>query len=182
MTCQRQPTIVPAPIAGNLAAGSGPVKRAGYNLLRDSPSTMKIRPDQLAVFADRANAQFEHRLAAYLAQKHGNLIVYTKPALRRLRSIGVPELLPLVRHCIHRAKQWGMAWESSIAAFTVLMFINGPNFDQDPTVGAELQNPAVPADSLPDHLTKKIPELAWIRIRATYGRGWDEMSPADQDG
>jgi len=143
---------------------------------------MEIRKDQLTTFKDRADAQFENRLTAHLSQRHGNLLVYTKPVPRRIRVLSLSELLPLVRVCIDRARRWGMAWESSIAAFTVLMFINGPNFDEDPAVRGELQNSAIPADSLPDHIAKAIPKTAWPRIRARYRHGWDEMSRVGQNG
>jgi hypothetical protein len=141
-------------------------------LLVKSGEGMVVRPKQMAVFAEEANQRFERHLADHLRERHGNLPVHTSTSTMPLKSIEDSDLLALVRECIDKARGWGLTWESSIAAFAVLMFLNGPDFDQQPAIRAELENRAVPADSLPDHVASAVPETVWQQVRADYHGGW----------
>lgn len=55
-------------------------------------------------------------------------------------------LLLRVRHCIARARSYGLSWESSITAFVLHMLSIGPEFDKQPVIQRVLRDESIPVD------------------------------------
>ena len=56
------------------------------------------------------------------------------------------ELLLRVRHCIAKARSYGLTWESSISIFVTHMLSINPEFDKHPAIQRVLQDEAIPVD------------------------------------
>jgi hypothetical protein len=62
---------------------------------------------------------------------------------------------------VARAKSHGFQTETSVIAFAALMFVAGPNFDQQPAIKAALADPAVSPDERMKRLMSHTKEEDW---------------------
>jgi len=86
----------------------------------------------------------------------------------------------MARFGVAKAKKYGLTWQSSLAGFTVLMFLYGPDFDRNPLVQRELTDATVPDEIRVDHLCAVIPDKVWDDIRRTQEPdGWQRACAED---
>lgn len=126
---------------------------------------MELRDDQLGAFsADRAR-QREARLAAHLRARHGDLVAgLSDEALSRRVRVGV-----------RRAATHGITWDSTLAAYLVLMLRVSPRFDEHPVVRAILDFEDLPPDLRIDALMAVTDDEHWEEIAAARDeRAWEE--------
>ncbi|MFT3768642.1 MAG: hypothetical protein QM820_24615 [Minicystis sp.] len=125
---------------------------------------MNIRTEQLDVLrADRAR-QREVRLAEHLRAAHGDLVA----------GLSDEALLHRVHAGVRRAQAYGITWDSTLAAFLVLMFRAAPNFDEHPIVQAVLRFEDLEPDLRIDALMAVTDDEHWEEIAAKRDdRAWE---------
>ena len=86
----------------------------------------------------------------------------------------------MVRCGVGQARSYGMTWESSLAAFVVLMFEVAPNFEEHPLIRRVLQLPSVPPDSRIEELWKRTLDVHWQAARQNYDPdAWHPVGAVD---
>jgi hypothetical protein len=134
---------------------------------------LKIRPEQMDSFAETAQAAFVRRVAVYLREKHSEVIVELPDATLAVKQIPEDMLCEMARRGVERAREYGMAWESSITAFVVLMFVAAPNFDDHPLIQRTLKDESIPPDSRIDQLWERTTDQNWEAVERGYDpQGW----------
>lgn len=90
---------------------------------------LSIRAEQMSFIESETQERFVRQIVAHLLAEYSSATV-TLPSEERFTVNTLPKetLLELVRVGIARARTFKMTFESSIAAFTVLMFEISPNF------------------------------------------------------
>lgn len=90
---------------------------------------LSIRTEQMSFIESETQEKFVRRIAAHLLAEYSNAAVILPDGGKSTVS-GLPKetLLELARIGIARARTFKMTFESSIAAFTALMFEISPNF------------------------------------------------------
>ena len=135
---------------------------------------LKIRAEQIQAFQEEAEISFVRRLVEYLQQRHGNVIVQLPQGPAIVKQVPNEALHEMARNGIARAREYGMNWESSLAAFVVLMFISAPNFDEHPTVRRVLQDKGIAPESRVNHLLERISQHEWETINKDYDvKAWN---------
>jgi uncharacterized caspase-like protein len=71
------------------------------------------------------------------------------------------EILRRAGVAVARAKGHGFQKEASVAAFAALMFLVGPNFDEQANIRAALRIPGLPADTCMQRLMANTKEDDW---------------------
>jgi hypothetical protein len=134
---------------------------------------MVIRGEQMKLFQAESKTRFITQLQAHLRSRYPGVSILTAKGPVPLIELADAALETMVRSGVARAKTYGLTWQSSLAGFTVLMFLYGPEFDRNPLVQRELTDPTVPDEARVDHLCKVIPDTAWDDIRgARQPDGW----------
>lgn len=116
----------------------------------------KIRNDQLKAFDDEAEKSFRRKVLEHLKAEHPESV----------EGVDEKDLEIMVANGIGRARSHGFTWESSVAAFVMLMFEVAPNFDQHPAFRQHLED-------------KKLEEME--RIEAIFNFVTDEEWAEAQD-
>jgi hypothetical protein len=138
---------------------------------------LKIRPEQIQVFQEEAEISFARRLVEYVRQRHANVVVQLPQGPAIVKQIPNDALHEMVRNGIARAREYGMSWESSLAAFVVLMFVSVPNFDQHPTVRRVLEDKGIAPESRINHLLERVSQQEWEAIKKNYDvKAWNLSS------
>jgi hypothetical protein len=133
----------------------------------------------MEALARQSERDFENRLVEHVRTRRGKLKVPTPAGGTAVAELPESEIRQMVRLGIAKARQYGMTWQSSVAAFTVLMFDVGPSLDQHPTVRAELTHPDVPDQSRVEHLVAAVPATVWQEVRKSYdGQAWSSACGA----
>src|SRR4051794_22899256 len=89
-----------------------------------------IRPEQLSVIQTSAEEKFVLRLGEHLRTHYSKAVVKTaEDQQSTIGELSDENFYPLVRIGIERARSHNFSYESSISAFTALMFEVAPNFD-----------------------------------------------------
>lgn len=140
---------------------------------------MKIRPKQMDVLDDYGRQSFEKRLAEHVRTHYAARPVGTSAGVFQVSELPMDCLLAMVRHSIERARGYGITWESAAAAYTALMFVVGPSFDEHPKIRRELLDPDVPNNSKMDHLGYVIPQSTWQEAKEAQGpQAWSVACPS----
>jgi hypothetical protein len=116
-----------------------------------------------------AQENFVRRIVAHLLTEYPKALV-TLPTDEEFTVDELPEerLYDLVRTGIARARRYGMTFESSIAAFTVIMFEIAPNFDRHRLCQVLLTDEQIEPNARLDELLNVLTEKNWESIRADY--------------
>ena len=90
---------------------------------------LTIRAEQMSEIEQGTQEKFVQRIAAHLLAEYPDAMVIL-PSQEKFTVDTLPKetLSELVRVAIARAREFRMVFESSIAAFTVIMFETAPNF------------------------------------------------------
>jgi hypothetical protein len=131
----------------------------------------QIREEQMQAFQREADVVFERRLAGEIRARQADTVVRLPGRTLTVRELPEATLQEMVRDGIERARGYGMTFESSLAAFVVLMFVVAPNFDEHPVVQRRLSDEKVQADARVQGLAKEVPEADWEAARDSYDPG-----------
>lgn len=129
---------------------------------------MRIRPEQFEAFQSVAEAAFTDKVTEYIRDYHAEDIVKFETSTLLVKHIPTETLQIMVQDGCIRARQYGLTWESNLAAFIVLMFVVAPNFDTYPPIHRLLQDNTIPADSRIDQLWKFTTEQDWEAAKQRY--------------
>jgi hypothetical protein len=141
-------------------------------------SNVKIRSEQMEVFDAIRQRDFERQIAEHLKAQHGGIAIPTTNGPIAVSDLSTDNLVTMVRYCIAKARAYGVTWESGLAAYAVLAFRLGPNFDEHPAIRRELTNAAVPANSILDHLCCVISAKQWDEAKTACGvEAWANACP-----
>lgn len=86
----------------------------------------------------------------------------------RVQSIAPARLRSMVRLCILRAREEGVAETENIAAYAALMFVISPMFDSQPAIAAVLNDGSFAKSELIAQLFERVPNDAWEDAVAMY--------------
>lgn len=73
---------------------------------------------------------------------------------------------------IERARQFGFEKPATVVAYVSLLFVAGPQFDQQPAIRKALMEPSVPPDVRMTKLFERTRESDWDEA-ATLPQAWD---------
>lgn len=130
---------------------------------------LSIRAEQMSVIEAVAEEKFVRRIAAHLLEEYPTAIVIL-PGDEKFTVAELPEetLHDLIRVGIERARRHKMTFESSIAAFTAVMFEVAPNFDTHRLCQVLLDDEETEPNTRLDELLNVLTEKNWESIRADY--------------
>ena len=129
---------------------------------------LTIRNEQMAIFLDHSEKEFAKRLAYAVRDCHANVVVRLPQGPCRVAEIPIAALCTIVQEGIHRAKRYGMSYETSFSDFIALMFIAAPNFDDHSQIRDVLSDPALVPDLRMDFLWGRISDETWTEIENSY--------------
>lgn len=125
---------------------------------------MNIRRDQADTLRAERERQREARIAEHLRTEHGDLVA----------DLSGEALIHRVRAGILRARAYGITWDSTLAAYLVLMLRVAPNFDEHPVVRAVLGFEELAPDLRLDALMEVTEDEHWEEIAARRDeRAWE---------
>ncbi|HKV38185.1 MAG TPA: hypothetical protein VJX67_03150 [Blastocatellia bacterium] len=130
--------------------------------------TLKIRPEQFDAFKEIADAAFARRLVQYVRDHHPEAVVKFSSGQSTISRLRDDVIRTMIKAGIARARAYGMTWESSIAAFVVLMFLTAPNFDQHPLIERVLKDQEVGPDSRIENLWHRVSGQNWRAVESYY--------------
>ena len=122
----------------------------------------------MAEIQTAAEENFERRIAAHLREKYAKTIVSLPDKKLPVDELPEGTLLSLVRTGIERARTYGLSFESSIAAFSAIMFEVAPNFDTHKLSQVILNDENTEPNARLDELLEILTEGNWETIRKTY--------------
>lgn len=131
---------------------------------------MNIRTDQADTLRVERARQREVRLAEHLRDRHGDLVA----------GLSTDELLQRVRAGIRRAGAHGITWDSTLAAYLVLMFRAAPNFDEHPVVRAVLGHEELAPDLRLAALMEVTDDEHWEEIAAQRDESAWDRAPGER--
>lgn len=145
---------------------------------------LSIRPEQRLVIETLAQENFVRRIVAHLLAEYPKAVV-TLPTDEEFTVDELPEekLDELVRTGMARARRYELTFESSIAAFTAIMFEIAPNFDGHRLCQVLLNDEQVEPNARLDEMLNVLTEKNWESIRADYDpKAWImEEEPAGNE-
>jgi hypothetical protein len=130
---------------------------------------LSIRAEQMSVVEAVAQENFVRRIAAHLLEDYREAVV-TLPGDEKftVNDLSEETLHDLIRTGISRARRYGMTFESSISAFTAVMFEVSPNFDTHRLCQVLLNDEEVEPNNRLDELLEVLTEKNWESVRADY--------------
>ncbi len=130
---------------------------------------LSVRPEQKLVVETVAQENFVRRIVAHLLAEYPKALV-TLPTDEKFTVDELPEekLDDLVRTGIARARGHGLTFESSISAFTAVMFEIAPNFDEHRLSQVLLNDENIEPNARLDELLDVLTEKNWESIREDY--------------
>lgn len=134
---------------------------------------MIIRAEQMDVFRSAAEENFEQRLIRHLRENYADSVVRLPETESPLSELSEETLHSLVKVSIERARSYGLSFESSISAFSALMFEAAPNFDAHNLSSLCLHDENIAPNERIDEILNLLTEEHWERIRKDYdARAW----------
>lgn len=144
---------------------------------------MIIRSAQMEVFESTAEDDFVRRLGEHLLEDYAETPVRLPEQEEATTVEKLPEdvLHRLIRSGIARARKYGLTFESSISAYTAVMFEAAPNFDRHNMSQLCLRDEEVDPNERLDEILKLLNETNWEKIRADYDPDAWEMPEAGEE-
>lgn len=127
-----------------------------------------IRPEQMSVINAAAEEKFARRLEAHLRSHYPNAAVILPDQESTVKELAEETLNPLVKISIERARSNGFTYESSISAYSALMFEVAPNFDMHELVQPFLADENIEPNARLKPMLEKLTEKDWEEIRKSY--------------
>lgn len=129
---------------------------------------MIIRAEQMSVFQTAAEENFERKLAAHLLANYGAAVVHLPETDSAVGELSEETLHSLVKISIERARSYGLTFESSISAFSAIMFETAPNFDKHNLSNLCLNDENITPNDRVNEILALLTEEHWERIRNDY--------------
>lgn len=129
---------------------------------------LKVRAEQLDAFQSAADAALIRKMAKYVGERHAEDVVKIPSGIFLVKHLSDETLQQMIQTGCERARAYGLTWESSLAAFIVLMFVVAPNFDTRPAIQQILQEQTIPPNSRMDQLWRLTSEEEWDRANQNY--------------
>src|SRR5882762_6741284 len=144
---------------------------------------LTIRNDQIQSFDNVADEMFVDRVSQYLREHHADTAIQLPEAASTVQDLNDETLHDLVCHGITRAREYGISYESTLAAFVVLQFETAPNFDDHPLLHRVLKDDRVEPNLRIDRLLERATPENWEAVKARYdAAAWLGASHALVDG
>lgn len=129
---------------------------------------MIIRSKQMEAFESAAEENFVRRLTEHLLENYAEAIVRLPDQESAVDNLPKETLDLLVRRSIERARRYDLSFESSISAFSAVMFEAAPNFDDHSVSRLCLNDANIEPNDRLGELLKLLTEKHWEKIRADY--------------
>jgi hypothetical protein len=142
---------------------------------------MLIRAEQMAVFQKRADDDFARRLGAHLRENYETTVVRLPDKETTVAELSDDELNALVNIGIERSRQNGFSYESTISAFTAIMFDVAPNFSEHEIAQPILKDENAEPNSRIDKLLEQLTEEDWNTIKNSYDASAWKPKSEDND-
>lgn len=144
---------------------------------------MIIRTEQLDTFEKAAEDRFVTDLAGHLRQDYAAAQVRLPERETTVAELSDEELYPLVRQGIRRARYYELTHESTISAFTAVMFEVAPNFDRHNMSQICLKDKTIDPNERLDEILNLLTDEHWDKIRDDYDvNAWEEdLEKADEE-
>jgi len=146
---------------------------------------MLIRAEQMTVFEATAEEKFARRLTVHLLENYPTAVVRLPDTESAVNELPAETLHSLVIVSIERARSYGLTFESSISAFSAVMFEVAPNFDTHRLSQVMLHDENIEPDARLDELLEVLTEKNWETIRGDYDvNGWQSKAATEdsEDG
>ena len=127
---------------------------------------LQIQPTQLAQFEEVAQAQFCGSIIDRLLAQHGPAVVHFSKGDVEVAAIPRVRLRAMVEAALYRGRGRGLSWASTLTAFTLLMFLVSPDFDDHPEIRRALDDGTVPPDYCMRDIVESMTDAGWAAIRA----------------
>lgn len=126
---------------------------------------------------EAADEKFERGLAAHILENYAAAVVRTPELESTVGELPEETLHSLIKISIDRAKSFELTYQSSISAFSALMFEVAPNFDRHNLCNICLKDQSVDANDRIDEILKLLTEEHWENIRSDYdANAWNATS------
>lgn len=123
-----------------------------------------------------AEEKFVRRITAHLLEEYPTAAVKLPDMETTVAGLPEETLQSLVRSSVERARSYSLDQESSIAAFSTLMFEVAPNFDKHNLSQVLLNDESVEPNVRLDELLEVLTEKNWETVRKTYDpEAWFEQ-------
>lgn len=142
---------------------------------------LSIRAEQRMVVEAVAEENFARRLAKHLLDEYPKTVVIL-PGDEKFTVDELPQetLHELARAGIARARSYGKTFESSISAFTAVMFEVSPNFDTHRLCQVLLNDEEFEPNDRIDEILNVLTEKNWETIKEDYDpNAWKEERETD---
>lgn len=144
---------------------------------------MIIREEQMTAFEDSAEQNFVQRLAEHLRQNYADAVVRLPDQEdSTLPELPDEKLHSLVEFSIEKARSYEMTFESSISAFSAVMFRAAPNFDKHSMSKLCLKDKNIEPNKRLDEVLEILTEEHWEKIREDYDpNAWEEEPESSEE-
>lgn len=122
----------------------------------------------MQVFETAAEENFVRRLAAHLRENYSTATVRLPDSESAVSELSEEELNSLVKISVERARSYKLTYESSISAYSAIMFEVSPNFDLHRLSQVMLTDENFEPDTRLNELLVVLSEKNWETIRADY--------------
>lgn len=129
---------------------------------------MIIRSKQMEVFESAAEEDFVQRLTTHLLESYANSVVRLPDQESSVDKLPKETLELLVGRSIEHARSYDLSFESSISAFSAIMFDVAPNFDKYGMCQLCLKDENIEPNARISELLKLLSETHWEKIRTDY--------------
>jgi hypothetical protein len=139
---------------------------------------MRISAHQMAVLDACGREKFPAQVASYIRAQHSQCAVQSPRGVYAVKDLPDAVLLRLIATALQRGQSHGLTWQSTLNAFTTLMFKVAPNFDQHPKIAAALAPDMRPPDFRMLELPGIVTPVEWQQAADVYDPGaWTSSAP-----
>lgn len=142
---------------------------------------MIIRSEQMTVFEESAEESFRRRLSSHLLEQYPKTIVKLPDSESAVEDLPDETRRSLIGVSIERARSYGLNFESSIAAFSALMFEVAPNFDAHQLSQLFLNDEEIEPNARVDELLEHLTEKNWETIKNNYDVNAWQLNSEEQN-
>lgn len=143
---------------------------------------MIIRSAQMEVFESAAEEDFVRRLGTHLRENYANSMVRLPDKEAAVKELDEENLRKLVEKSIEHARFYTLSFESSISAFTAIMFDVAPNFDEHSMSQLCLKDESIEPNSRLNELLKILTDEHWEKMRTDYDvTAWQSSAEGNEN-
>ncbi len=129
---------------------------------------LKIRDEQMGAFQETAEAAFAKSTVAYLRETHPETVVQLPSGKCKVAHLPDDVIYDMVWDSFQKAHTYGIDWQSTLRAYTVIRFVAAPNFDDHPIIKRILNDESVPPNERVDKLWENTTEQNWEAVAKNY--------------